>query len=1274
MAKKILGQLLDQSGTVEGTTDESKPNSVMDYVLNSTGPLDRLGSNLNQVREGFQGDSDYDQNLGYSVNQNKLRARNQPVTDQLANAAAKTIPGIGLGILENAGYLAELLSNDQDYNNTLTEITRNSRDWIENKLPVYKENPDQVFDVKDPAWWINHGQGLVESVGEFLVTGAGVGGALSKGAKAFTTAIKGGELAAKLGQGAAQLGTASGLAYTEGAMSGAQIYKDVFAATGDIDKASKAAAETVRLNTIINTGLNITSLSPIFKSFKNLDDGIKSQISRKAKESTGDYIKRLTALESQGIPQASIIKKLALEAGQEGLEEDVNLFAESEGRVTGGLKKATSSSGIERFFDNALTEEGALNFALGAVGGVAQTAGMEYLPLKSYTDEQGNKQRVSAHTLEGKEKVEYQKLTLQQLKSDLLFLQANQKALSEAVEKGDEVAANQAKQNLFNIAALKSMRTETVDELSTEIASLAGVDNTTVRENGKTDAQNQGLADNIDDNKYKEIAARKATNLKLLNKEYRDLLAHTEKPFVASEIFRHRLNVYSANAVVEDLTKQEIEQEANLTKLLPIDVLALAKYRTEVDAYDAAIAYQKEKGNIAKADLLESESKIVRSLYSEAIKTDPQLESKVTANLSLLQPLSQTQANKLVQGQVVQDYKKIYTDALTNPDQIEKELNKDIKEMSAKKEAADKARADEAKKVKQEADYKEAQAKAQVEKDKVLIASKEKELTEKDFEGETGPQGKVSTLGQQKEELKGQVVDEEDTEKTDNVIEEVQENTEVQETLGVDQLSNLTPVDDVYTQPTEKEKAEQTKLINTDLDQENNLKTTTYGDHNKLAYKAQEQDRQGKTIDPFTISELYKILHDSKFNEGVDITLKVDTESEYYEENKDSIEKVPIGVYYKGKLVGFLPVYKGQQKDLLLARNYIIKNGEVQDKISRKSYGTLNTGTKDLVSNNYAFTPKFLIGRNQNFEIGLDQIYKGGLVNTQSPLSGIVHTLNDTTNGKEMALPIDINKVSEEHVDSFMRVLNLYFKGERENAKAILTEEERTLIKDLQEIYNFDPSTPAGLKYYFDLFFYGTNLNDQTEEGKVNIEIIQKDLKRNNHYIQISGRGIRFLQSGGVVEDYGRNDVQDQDKTARLIKHLNNAFYRADITKINRKQEFKAPILNQKDLKYKDYTKPTYNDHLAMVTSTNVIVVRLSETKQTALVQPVIHLGFNFMQTPTKEKLNFTSETGEKSVSLSSNPSPKLDTLDEYSAEEFESKPEDLTEAERQEYKDNCAS
>jgi len=294
MAKKILGQLLDQSGTVKGTINDDKPNSVMDYVLNSTSPLTRLSSNLSQVREGFEGDSDYDENLGYSVDQQKLRGRNQPALDQLANAAVKTLPGIGLGIVENAGYLAELLSGDQDYDNTLTKIARNSRDWIENKLPVYREEPNEVFDTKDPAWWINHGQGLVESVGEFLVTGAGVGGVLSKGAKAFTTAIKGGELAAKLGQGAAQLGTASGLAYTEGAMSGAQVYKDVFEATGDAQKASQAAAETVKLNTVINTGLNITSLSPLFKSFKNLDEGVKSQISRKTKETTGDYIKRLT--------------------------------------------------------------------------------------------------------------------------------------------------------------------------------------------------------------------------------------------------------------------------------------------------------------------------------------------------------------------------------------------------------------------------------------------------------------------------------------------------------------------------------------------------------------------------------------------------------------------------------------------------------------------------------------------------------------------------------------------------------------------------------------------------------------------------------------------------------------------------------------------------------------------------------------------------------------------------------------------------------------------
>jgi hypothetical protein len=140
----------------------------------------------------FQGDSQYDTNLAYGVDQGKLRARNQPWYDSWANQVTKTVPGVALGIVENIGYLGELFDDTHDYNNAITEFAKRNRQSLNEALPNYRENPDQVFDLGDSAWWLEHGQGLVESVGEFLVTGAGVGGALGKSAKGLASVIKAG--------------------------------------------------------------------------------------------------------------------------------------------------------------------------------------------------------------------------------------------------------------------------------------------------------------------------------------------------------------------------------------------------------------------------------------------------------------------------------------------------------------------------------------------------------------------------------------------------------------------------------------------------------------------------------------------------------------------------------------------------------------------------------------------------------------------------------------------------------------------------------------------------------------------------------------------------------------------------------------------------------------------------------------------------------------------------------------------------------------------------
>lgn len=1196
--------------------DLSKLGKASDVLKNYKDgqPLSRLESRLESQQSGsFQGDSKYDQNIGYGINQKNLRARNQPVSDQIANAAIKTLPGVGLGILENAGYLGELVfdwDNNKEYSNIFTDLAKAGRDKLEQNLPVHRENPEQVFDLKDPAWWINNGQGLVESIGEFLVTGAGVGSALSKGAKALTTTLKAGELTGKVLQGAAQLSTASSLAYVEGAMSGAQVYKDVLEQTGDQQKASDAASKTVYLNTLINTGLNITSISPLFRSASNLDEAVKSQLSKKVKESGTDYITRLGNLESKGVTQASILKSLGLEAFQEGLEEDVNLFAENEGRITGGIRKSKGDA-LDRFVDSAFSEEGALNFMLGAIGGIAQTAGMEYLPLKNYVDENGNKQRTSARNLEGIEKAKYQKETISTFKKDIQYLQENQQALNNAVESGNKIAVDIAKNNLFNIATLKSIRNETSNELATEISKIAEVDNTQIRENGKTDAQNQGLTDNIDDNTYKEKAVRKASDIRMLNKEFRDLNTNITNSHVAAEAFRRRLNVYSANSVLEDINKSIHTTEQDLLKYLPLNLIDAAKYQAEVKAYDNVQLFQKGRGEQKESDLVQSESIIVRSLLRDLKKENPQLEQELNKIDGLLTPLINHYSNKLVIEKDVQDLKSLYNDILNNPKAFETKIDKELSELTKQADTIKKDKEKQDELATKQANIDEARQK----KEEVKLQKEALERKEEIIQVPEQANQEDIDLGEAQQSI---------------------ENIPILESLedtSTEQLEAVNSVQTSYQGKTNKEAEEENSFIEETIETINNENNPTYGNHNKIAYKAQEQDSKGKTIDSTIINEFYKILHSPEFSEGTSVTLKVDKESSFYGENKEDINKIPIGVYYKDIFAGYLPNYRNQQKDLLLARNYIVQNGETKTIVSKKTVGVLNKTKRASVLDNIPIIPKFAIGVGGSYLVNVETPFNGELINKNGAKTGFIYTIVKTPNNKDIALPTDVSKVSEQIVDSVINVLDIFIKSDN------LSEQNKSIVKEIFDKYGIDVTTQKGLQDYVNLFIYTTDLNDPENIIKFNLE------QRDNHYVQVSQNGIRFMRSGGAIKtksgvlqarEVGRNTPNPENFYKDLKNHLLNTYFRIDLTKLSSKKPFEAPILHVQptgDLDYTQYYKNNYAEHVATNTTINVIGVKLNDKEQTLFVQPSIFLDFSFLSTPTEKSSSIIAEkTGQKVI------------------------------------------
>lgn len=1307
MGKKILDRLIQEQTELPSS---SEGNSIMDYVKNSASPLTREEANEQQVRQGFKGESQYDDFLGYGVDQNKLRARNQPWYDQLGNSLAKAIPGTALKILENAGDLGELVfdwDNQKEYTNIFTELAKKGQESLNDTFTTYQETPANEFaSPADSGWWFNLGDGLVQSIGAFWVTGAGVGGALSKTAKAINGAIRGGELGLKVGQGAAQLGTASSLAYTEGIQSAAQVYqqtKDNLLQNGydygdgikmPVDEveakriASDAAAKTMALNTVLNTGLNITSLSPLFKSFGHLDNEVKKQLSRKVGEAIPAYIKRLEQLEAQGVKQASIMKTLSAEAFQEGIEEDVNVFAEGEGYREGqvqGMIKSKKASSVDRFFDTMFSEEGAINFLSGAVGGVAQTAGLTYAPLRTTKDDKGVISRVSARELEKLENQKAQKEVITTFKEDLKYLQEKQQELNKAIESKDKVAIDKARQDLFNIAALKSIRNETSEELAQEIAQVASVDNTKIGPDQLTDAQRQGLADNIDDNRYKEKALQTAADLRMLNKEYRDLQADTfsGNPFALNEAFRQRLGVHSAQTLLNRVHKDILESEMELTKLISDPVLQEAiKLDAQLQAYERA-------GKLAKdRDLslpLEGSVAITEKLLSDLYKDHKGLKEKVKANTGIAAKLVTDYANRSFVQAETNKRQNAYKEILNKPKAFIKDINKKVETLNKVIEEKKKTEVAEASKAKQTEDFEKAKEKkkeeaaenpqsAPEEVHRVLLYGTLKDPeTRKKALGEDSTTVPITTKGTVtnqndlpnlepgEDEVQGELLvttgkglaklDEWEKDNYARVEHTLPTGEKVwvyklkqQSSVAVEQVQTINPIDVAYHGKTLEEERQESEILEDIVSKINDENNSTNGEHNKIAYKAQEQNEDGSTVDPSIIDKLYKVNHSAGFGEGASVVIRPVGYKPDATDNE--IDEMPMGIYYQDELIGWLPLPRNNKRfpQLLAARAYVYKMGSVTTTISKKTLGHLNKSkVKHTVAETFPILPTFAIGINEQFNVSYSVPFQGELVNKGLAKSGFVYTIVTTPNGKNIAVPADINTLTEEIASSVLTALKIFINAET------IGEESKQVVVEVFDKYGIDITTQKGLQAYLNLFVYTTDLNPDTLEGALNIELFNEE-KKNNFYIQASPTGIRFMESGKAITDkkgrkvpreVGKNTPKDKLNAfyKDLHKHLLGSYFKIDINMINSKAAFKAPLFREGvsgAVEYTEYSTPTYNQHVANNTRTNIIAVRLSNTEQTVLVQPTLFVDYSFLsdgKTITKP----VTEKVEKVVILASN-------------------------------------
>jgi len=534
-----------------------------------------------------------------------------------------------LDIVENIGSAFDFLGGRPDYQNALTKWASSKKDAFGD---VYLRDPEATFDMGSAAWWLNHGKDLASSIAAFGIMGAGVSTALSKGALTLSRMIKGSldaQKVAKYGagidkllQGTANMSSAATLAYAEGTLSGAQTYNAVyqreFERTNDAnyaeEMAAKAAANTVKINTAMNTALNVTSLAPFFKHGadsqlrrnvnnklynRKRDGGIRlsPEGGVKPKGTPFDDAARAASLEEREVVKGALGKKslkelkehiesvpniksavaeylkrtgkkATYESIQEALEELNNIWSEKlgeEGRDLGYMFRSPGEA-LAEYWEVAKSDEGRLSMFLGAIGGAGNTGFIAAMPsIKREVNEKTGKKRLKVSSPKELQEVREEMAEFATAKKaiiddvdDLIMAEA---LLNQGIKEDNQTKIEEAKQQFFNIKARQSVQNGQTDLMISMMEEIQSLDNTRPLDETSSfsEAEVLGFADNSRDNEYVATAQRQINVLKKIADAYDNTLdfaksKEKENPGYTNFLLSTLTDFYSYN----ELSNQKI--------------------------------------------------------------------------------------------------------------------------------------------------------------------------------------------------------------------------------------------------------------------------------------------------------------------------------------------------------------------------------------------------------------------------------------------------------------------------------------------------------------------------------------------------------------------------------------------------------------------------------------------------------------------------------------------------------------------------------------------
>jgi len=1096
------------------------PNLNRDYI-GDTGSSEYVGNEFQFT--GYDDEFTYKEDIPYLE---QIRGENQGFFSALGNSIGRAAINVIPTVIGNTASILDFedyINQDNEVGNSITRAMEDFKQSVnKDYLPLYGE----ATDMGDTAWWLSRGSSLVESIGAFAATGAGLGAGFNVLGKGLST-IKGLSNLGQAGKIAATVLSSTGLNQAESITTAMQVYDTTYNNSlqqGKSDQeakedASDAASYSININRA-NIALNLTSAGAFIRSPK---------LTRQVREAFG-YNK--TGMLSEGI--------------QEYAEETINYIAQKEGERYGEAKSKNKDYkfDVQNAINDALSAEGIEAGVMGFIGGAGQTALTSvYNKLTGEADRQNELSFKQQESLDRINQLQESEL-VPNISNVFKSVEENvalQKEIQDSIIANNPAKTKELQYQLLDNQLADALANGTVGQLESVYNSILNL------------TPDQAKAKGLD------ITSDSEYNYKKKARQALDLISDVEDSYLnlANQNYLNFNEVLNLDIQNKGLTR--LINELNTNLITGTQKVLSDKFNNDIEGDINAENVSEELKNLESYKEY-IQFKTIRDQVKNTIKTNRAKFAEVTS--------------KEYQNKLIKDQQEI----------AEKEIKKEEAKIAKEEEKQVKKNQQESKKKVKAAQVKKNEV-AETEEVDEEFNLEEATFEEPPINDIPVPSVADIPLDEQEEGLPAEFLfsaDEPTTE--DIVVTKILDQEEISDSVNElknDGLVRLPGDLELATKPlkyldeTIKRTVGNTvislnipyiEVVLGDVDTETNVKSIydTYDDSGNIQINENFDSRLQSPNQFSTGTELNIIIpvYDQLNKDNYSIT--------DYNNNINDVDYFPIAFTdNSGKVIGYLPTQENIKKrvdpdhlEVELAKNKAFRETIFNNKdkqfsvtITAKSTGSLiaNRGVvkKSIYSalgngEKLADEVTIAIQKDSILQTAIGKHFDKKIINKEDLEDGFVYTVVPTAKkGSFIALPADISKVSREDATTVLKMIQL-FKANPNNTQ------DANLIKERKDISN---------EVDFDNIL-------QTLEA-IN-SILYTSEKSDTHMLKFGKK--LFL---GVSKDltFNWNDVMYDSATQdKIVDILSNRYYSVQLSKFGKSYKKYQLVDNKLSIqKYNNY-------------------------------------------------------------------------------------------------------